>query len=184
MTFFDNLQSRIEKLDKNNWYKYLAITAAIFFLVIGLILFFYYSAATKWQSRIDDINESRQEVKRLLDRAERVQKERSEVTKLLEEDPNFKIKAYIQDILEKIGIFQNINAAQDVTVTTTQDGYKENVATYLIAGISMRQLTEFLDELDNNKRIFTKELDITKSKKVPRAIDVDIKIATMMPKET
>ncbi len=182
MTFFENLEARIAQLDKKSWYTYLAITGGILFALIGAILFYYFSVTSKWEQRIAAINETRSEVKRLLNRAERVQKERAEVTALLEEDPNFKIKAYVQELLEKIGIAGNVSA-ENVAPSTSDENYQIDVATYQLLGITMKQLTEFLDELESNKRIFIKELDISKSKKVPRTIDVGITIATMMPKE-
>jgi hypothetical protein len=181
MTFFENLETRISQLDKKSWYTYLAIIGAVIFAIIGAILFYYYSATSKWEQRISTVNETRREVKRLLNRAERVQKERAEVMTLLEEDPNFNIKAYIQEVLEHIGIAGNMSA-ENVVVTSSDENHQVDVATYQLAGITMKQLTEFLNELENNKRIFTKELDISKSKKVPRTIDVGITIATIMPK--
>lgn len=180
MTFFDNLQGRIWALDKKSWYQYLAITGAIIFLIIGLILFFYFRSISQWQSRIQEINESRVQVKQVLEKAKQVQKERAEVTALLAENPNFKIKEDIQRILQTVGI--NFTSQSEVT-TTRLDNYQEVAATYQFSGITMKQLTEFLNEIDENKRLFTKELEITKSKRIPRTIDVDIKVAAMMPKE-
>ena len=55
----------------------------------------------KWERKIAMINESRHEAKRLLDKAARVHKEREEVTAILKEDPNFKIKEYMQELLAK-----------------------------------------------------------------------------------
>ncbi len=182
MTFFENLETRIAQLDKKSWYTYLAITGGILFAIIGAILFYYFTVTSKWEQRISSINETRLEVKRLLDRAERVQKERTEVTKLLEEDPNFKIKEYMQGLFENLGIAGNVSAV-NVAPTTGDENYQVDVATYQLLGITMKQLTELLNELENNKRVFTKELDISKSKKVPRTIDVGITIATIMPKE-
>ncbi len=182
MKFLNDLQARLALLDEKNWYKYLAIAGGIFLLLLAAILFFYYQSVSKWQERIITLNEERLEAKRLLDKAERVRKERSEVTALLEQDPNFKIKQYVQDVLESLGIRSNISA-ENVVVTSRDDKYSETVATYQISGITMKNLTEFLKELDENKRVFVKELDISKSKKIPRTIDVDIKIATLAPKE-
>lgn len=181
MTFFDNLQARIWALDKQSWYKYLAITGTIIFLIMGLILFFYFKSVSNWTERIDQINEDRAKAKQVLDKAKRVQKERAEVTALLAENPNFKIKEDIQRILQTIGI--NFTSQSEVTTTRT-DNYQEVASTYQFSGITMKQLTEFLNAIDENKRLFTKELEISKSKRIPRTIDVDIKIAAMMPKES
>jgi len=183
MTFFDNIQTKIATLDEKTWYQYLAITAGILLLLTALILYFYFSSIAKWQDRVAEINESRLEAKRLLDKAAKVYKERAEVTTILAEDPNFKIKEYIQDVLERHGILGNVSTGT-VAQISRADNYREDVATYQLNSITMKQLTEFLNEIDENKRVFTKELDITKSKRIPRTIDVDIKISTLMPKET
>lgn len=181
MTFFDNLQARIWALDKKSWYKYLAITGAIIFLIMGLILFFYLRSVANWQTKIDEINDSRTKAKQLLDKAKKVQKEREEVIALLAENPNFKIKEDIPKIMQAVGI--NFTSQSDVTTTRT-DNYQEVAVTYQFSSISMKQLTEFLNAIDENKRLFTKELEISKSKRIPRTIDVDIRIAAMMPKES
>ena len=183
MTFLEQLQAKINNLDEYTWYKYVAIAAGLFLILLGLILFFYFSSLKKWEVRLNGINESRQEAKRLVEKAQRVYKARDEVTTILKEDPNFKIKEYLQEVMANLGILQNV-VSENVVVTGQDENYSETVATYQLAGISMKQLTEFLNEIDENQRVFTKELDITKSKKMPRTIDVGIVIATLMPRES
>lgn len=182
MTFLEQLQAKINNLDEYTWYKYVAIAAGLFLILIGLILFFYFNTLKKWELRLAGINESRTEAKRLVEKAQRVYKARDEVTTILKDDPNFKIKEYLQEIMANVGIFQNV-VSESVVVTGQDENYSETVATYQLASISMKQLTEFLNEIDENQRVFTKELDITKSKRMPRTIDVGIVIATLMPKE-
>lgn len=184
MNFFETLQIRIARIEKKRWYQYLAAAAAIIFLLAGIIFYFYYSSISRWQARIEEINDSRAQARRLLAKAQMVQKDKEAVTRLLAEDPNFKIKAYIQDILEKVGMRSNVLSDKGLQVSATEDSYREEVVTYQLGGITMKQLTEFLNEIDNNPRIYVKELEISKSKRVPRTVDVDIKIATMMPKES
>jgi type II secretory pathway component PulM len=180
MVFFDSVTNFINNLDQESWYKYLAITGAIFLAAVGVILYFYYSGISQEQERIATINESRQEVKTILTKAIRVQKQRAEVNALLEEDPNFKIKQVLQEIMNNIGIVADFVGD---TKIDHENNYQEEIVTYQLNGITMKQLAEFLNEIDENKRVFTKELDITKSKRVPHTIDVNITMATMMPKE-
>lgn len=183
MKFFDTLQAHITALDEKSWYKYLAIVGALFIILLATILFFYYRSVSHWEQKIATVNEERIEAKRLLDKAQRVRKERSEVAALLEEEPNFKIKQYMQDVFDKLGIRANVSVERGAVVTSRDDNYSETEVPYTISGITMKHLTELLKELDENKRIFIKDLDISKSKKVPRTIDVDIKVATLTPKE-
>jgi hypothetical protein len=180
MVLFDSLTTFINNLDKESYYKYLAIIGAIFLSLIGITLYFYYSGISQEQERIAAINESRQEVKTILTKAIRIQKQRAEINTLLEEDPNFKIKQALQDIMSNIGIVADFVGD---TKIDHDNNYQEEIVTYQLNGITMKQLTEFLNEIDENKRVFTKELDITKSKRVPHTIDVNITMATMMPKE-
>lgn len=185
--FFDTFQTYLLALDKKTWYRYLMVIAAVFFLIVGIILFFYYSKTARWQTHIIEINEQRQEAKNLLNKAIQVQKDRAQVTALLEEEPNFKIKEYMQEVFERVGISIIDNVSSDrITIASgnTVGNYREDTIKYQLTGITMRQLTHLLEEIEKNKRVFTKELDIIKSKKVPRTIDVDIRISTMMPKET
>lgn len=184
MNFLENLQLFFINLDKKTWYKYLAGFAAGFCLITSLILFYYYRTISYWKQEIETINESREQAKQILDKAARVEKQKAQVNAILAQDPNFKIKEYLQEVLSKFNIgTSNISIESDVTVNTREDNYQENNISYQLTGITMKQLTEFLDEIEQNKRLFIKELDITKSKKIPRTIDVNIQIATMMPKE-
>lgn len=180
MVFFDTMTTFITGIDRTNWYKYAAIAASIFLSIIAGLLYFYYSSLSDAQARIAELNESRQEVKAILSKATRVQKQRAEINTILEEDPNFKIKQFLQDVMTQLGIVADFAGE---TRIDHENNYQEDIVTYQITGISMKQLTEFLNEIDENKRVFTKELDITKSKRAPHTIDVNITMATMMPKE-
>lgn len=186
MSFFEHIQQRITALDEKNWYQYLAIAGSIFLVLIGVILFLYFRSIHNWQAELEAINELRQETRRIVTKAIHVQKEKAEITSLLEEDPYFKIQPHVQEALEQAGISmeQNVSAVQKIISTPREDNYLENVATYQLTRITMKQLTEFLTIINQNKRLFIKELEISKSKKFPHTIDVDIKIAAMMPKET
>ncbi len=48
--------------------------------------------------------------------------------------------------------------------------------------MNMRELSELLNVLEQNKRVYTKELEVQKSRKSPRAIEVQLTIATLQPR--
>ncbi len=102
-----------------------------------------------------------------LNKAERVQKERAEVMALLEEDPNFKIKEYVQEVLEQIGIAGNVSAENVVCTPPAMKIIREDVATYQLAGITMKQLTEFLNEIEKINGYLPKNLILANPKKFP-----------------
>ena len=47
--------------------------------------------------------------------------------------------------------------------------------------MTMKDLTELLKEVEQNKRVFAKELEIIASKKTANTIDVNFTIATLEP---
>jgi beta-lactamase regulating signal transducer with metallopeptidase domain len=62
------------------------------------------------------------------------------------------------------------------------DTYRESILKVELSDMNMKQLCELLDELNKNKRINTKELEITKSKTAKRSINVALTIATLEPR--
>ena len=46
----------------------------------------------------------------------------------------------------------------------------------------MKEFTELLQEIEQNSRIATNRLEITKSKKKPKTIEVSLTISTLLPK--
>ena len=70
----------------------------------------------------------------------------------------------------------------EVSSRAREGRYQERILLARFAGMTMKELTELLQEIEFNKRVFTKELDITVAKKVPGTIDVGLTIAALEPK--
>lgn len=180
MVILESVRTYITNLDQKSWYKHLAIGFGIYLAVLGGILYYYYSSINSITEETETLNTERKRARKVLTQAVRVQKQRAEVNALIEEEPNFKIKRYLQDVITQIGIANNMTIGNDVT--TDRDDFRETIVSYQFTGINMRQLTELLDDIEQNQRLFTKELEITKSKKIPNTIDVSITVATMSQK--
>lgn len=180
MVFLDNIRAFIANLDQKTWYTYVAIAMGIYLVLIAGVLYYYYSSISTLQEQINNVNDERKQAQQILTEAKRVQKQRAEVNAIIEEDPNFKIKGYLLEVMAGIGITPSLSTDQKIS---REDNFVENIATYQFTGITMKQLTELLDEIEQNKRLYTKDLEIIRSKKIPNTIDVGITVATMIPKE-
>jgi len=180
MEFLDKIRDRIQGLEEKELRKYLIVFLACLLLIISFMVFRYFYKISALESRIEDINELRvDEVRRLLSRAEDVKKRKEEVNKLIEEEDDFKIIEYFEGLLKKL----RLSAVEVVPSRKMLEGdYIESELVTRIDGVSMRQLCELLQELDKKKRIYTKKLEIKKSSKIPKTIDVTITIATLLPK--
>lgn len=183
MTALEKIQQFIETLDDKSWYRYVAAYAAALICIIAVIIFFYYRATSYWIDTINDTNNYRERARSILQKAARVYSQRAEVNKIIQQDPDFKIAGYLQEVMASQGIsslLTNINTTQ----VDREDIYRETTSTVQFTGMSMRKLTEFLNVIEQNKRLYTKEIDISKSKKTPQAIDVTVVITTMQPRQT
>jgi hypothetical protein len=181
MEFLNNIRSFIANLDEKTWYRYIAAILGVYLLIIGGIIYYSYSSINALHEEIETVNESRKKAQRILSDALRVQKQRAEINAILEEEPDFKIKGYMQDLMARLG-FTKANIISDNETNIARDDFTENIVNYQLTGITMKQLTELLDDIEHNPRLYTKDLEISKSKKIPNTIDVSITVATMIPK--
>jgi hypothetical protein len=143
----------------------------------GGLMYYNYSRSSSLTSELTELNDERETtVRMLLTKSHRLQKEQSEINAMLSESSDFKIGAYFKG--SKLGLTPSL---ETTSKTDRDDGYQESSLKARFDAITMKQLLEILQELEQTERIYTKELEIKKSK-APRAIDVELTIATLQPK--
>lgn len=176
------VQTYLDSIEEKRFYQYLIGLAVIILLLLAGIIFQYYRSVRSLKAEINRINEERQEIRTLLSKARIVKKEQKEIDAILAKDENFKIAGYFEDVIGKLGLANK--KASDVQVTTpSREGkYQESVLQAKFSGMTMKDVAELLQEIELNKRVFTKELDIIVSPKKPGTIDVTITVATLEPK--
>lgn len=181
MQLLEQLQEFINNLDQRQFYLYISGILGTIVLLLAFILYWHYSSMSELNLRIESINEYRQEAEEILAKYQQVKKQQKDVNAMLAEDPNFKIAGFFDALLAKLGLSNK----KDIATTSSIDrenNYRESILSVKFTGINMKELCELLNELEQTKRIFTKELDITKSKKLPNMLDVNLTFATLQPK--
>ncbi len=182
MEALEKLRDFIDNLEDKDFKKYLIITLSIFILIPSVLIFRYYRKITHLRKRIKDINIIREEdVRRILGRAEQVQKEREDVDAMLAEEPDFKIRGFFEKMLAALGLSDK-TTIESPSQIDREDKYRESILNVKLTNMDMKQLTELLYKLQQTRRIHTKELEITKSKKKPGTIDVSLTISTLLLK--
>lgn len=176
MVLLDRIRERLEKLDEKEFFKYGAIFLGIMFLLATGIIVRYYFKVSSLQKQMKRVNGLREDVKQILERYERVQKQRNEVNALLEKDEDFILEEYIARLAAK----QRLSFVIESRTTAPRDDvYQEIAINAKFTNMNMRELTELLAEIEKNKRVYTKDLDIVKSKTRPGTLDVGITLATL-----
>ncbi len=177
----ERIRTFIETIETKDFYKYITFFLIGIILISGAIVFQYYRKVKYWKGRIKIINELREDdVKVIREKAQHVQQQRAEVDAILAEDEDFKIGGYFKDLLTKLQLTDK-KIAEETTQIDREDNYRESELDAKFEDMNMKQLAELLQEIEQNKRIFSKKLEITKSKKNPGTIEVQITIATLLP---
>lgn len=182
MKILNNVQTYLNTIDEKRFYQYLIGLGVIITVIIAGILFQYYRSVRSLKAEINRINEERTEIRSLLSKARIVKKEQKEIDQLLAQDENFKIAGYFEDVIAKLGLANKKAADIQVTTPAHEGKYQESVLQAKFSGMTMKDVAELLQEIEQNKRVFTKELDIVVSPKKPGTIDVTLTIATLEPK--
>jgi hypothetical protein len=182
MEIMNKIQTYINSLEEKRFYQYLIGICVVVLLVIAGIVFQYYRSVSRLKAEITRINEDRNEIRSLLEKAQLDKKEQKEIDAILAKDENFKIAGYFEDLLGKLGLADKQASKAEVSTPAREGKYQESILQAKFSGMTMKDLTELLQEIELNKRVFTKELDITVSPKIPGTIDVTLTIATLEPK--
>lgn len=179
--FIRNSIAKIDFIDRKKFIRYSAIFIGIQVALVGFICWRYYSKTSQLKRSINNVNELRQEVRIIRERALQVQNQRAAVDAMLAEEPDFKIAEYFNDLLNQLRL-DNKKASEETAQIDREDEYRESELTASLTDISMQELTLLLAEIEKKQRIYIKKLEVEKSKRRPGTIDVLFTIATLLSK--
>lgn len=181
MNFINTLQEFVMGLEGKTRTRMLGIVFVVLFGLVGTWWYFHTSRIDGLIKKLASVNSLRLRTKKILAEHEQVKQQQQEVTTILEKEKNFKIVEYFNAVLRDLGL-QSLNSKQPViTEEDLQNGYTEIKLDAGFTGMNTKQLSELLFKIEQNERVFTKELNITKSMKSP-TIDVSLVIATLQPR--
>ncbi len=181
MKILKSLSEFLDSLDLKDFYKYIGIALGITLLLVSFIVYRFYSNVGYYKKQIQQINEQRQEIQELLGKAALTKGKKQEVNAMLEADPNFKISAYFNEVLTQLQLKQDSEAEMTTQERGEQD-YEEKILTANFSNMNMKKLSELLNDIEQNKRVYTKELKMQKSNKRPPSLKVELSIATLQPR--
>lgn len=182
MEFIEKIYAYLSNLDEKRFYQYLIG----FLCAIGLLMFLtmvqYYRSIHALKGKIIQINEEREQALTILNKGQVVKKIQREIDAVIAKEENFQIGGYFDDLLAKLGLINKKDSAVEIASAEREGAYRENILTAKFSSMTMKELTELLQELELNRRVFIKELEITASQSMANSIDVTLTIATLVPK--
>lgn len=182
MNILQPISEYFSTIDRRQFNTIIYAILGIIFAFIAAILFFYYRSIFRLKKEIVQINKKRTEVQQLLERSNQVQKQRIEVDAVLAKEKDFKISQFFDKVLKEASILQSQAQPPTVASEDVLDNYTQWTLDATIKNINMKKLTEFLNIIEQNERVFTKELEISRASS-PTKINVRLVIATLEQKE-
>lgn len=183
MALVHKIKEFISSWEKKDFYVYTGLFLGFVCVVtLGLIFYSQYTMSDL-ERRIDEVNELREtSVKDILGRAREVEQQRKNVNEMLAKEKDFNIASYFKKLLNDLNISGDKQERFEILQAEREDDYREDSLSVRLVDMNMQKLTELLQEIEQNQRIYSKDLEINKSPKKADAIEVSITIATLQPK--
>lgn len=182
MVLLEQIKSFFNTTETKTFYYYILGYVIACTLLFGVTIFYYYHSTNKLYRKIKTINSSREEeVRVILEESARVKQEQIRMEDILSKDPDFKIAGYFEELLSKLGI-KDKRISFEAGRSDLEGNYVKSELSAKFEDMTMQELTELLQDLDQKERIATERLEITKSRKKPKTIEVNLTISTLLPK--
>ena len=184
MKILESLSAFLDSLDLRDFYKYIAITLGITLLLVSFTVYRFYSNVGYYKKQIQSISNQREEIQELLEKAALIKEQKKEVNNILEAEPNFKIAGYFDNVLARLQLTSKKDKENEVTPPQElgEQDYNERILSAQFSNMNMKELSELLNVLEQNKRVYTKELEMQRSQKKPPSLKVQLTIATLEPR--
>ena len=179
MQFLEPLKLHIAQLDEKTFFAYIGGFFLCMILMSSGILYYYYSATGELHEQFDALKKQRSEMRALFEQEVQVKKQEAEVKKLLSEDPSFNIEEVFKKICEKLRL--NFSSITPNTSLQLSGKYREYTLSVRFQNSDMKSVCELLEEIENNKRIYTKSIDIQRvAQSTPTKLNITLVIGTLL----
>lgn len=183
MNMLKELESFFATLSQKDFKKGITIGLSILGVICAGLLYRHYSAISSIKKDINVINSRRSnEIQALLTRYELVKKQKAEVEAVLAKDPSFKIIEFVDSIMNKLQMTRYKTKAE-LSQQELENGYTENQLYISLANVNIQQVAQFLYALEENERVYTKDVELYKSE-AGGTINANISIGTLQPGTT
>lgn len=178
---FTYLYDLLVRLDRRQFFRYSLIGLGIVVALSSGIVIQLYRSSKSFKKRIGRLNQYREQTQEILQRAHDVATQRAAVNELLAEDVDFKIGGYFNELVDSLNLTNKKKGIDTLQTIERTDNYLEQNVTAKFVDMNMKELATLLVELENNPRIFVRELEIKRAEKIAGTIEVTLIIATLLP---
>lgn len=183
MSFLLRFKLFLDEFEQKNFYRVIAVVVAILVLFFGFLWYMHSNKTAFLQKELKRVNKERIRARDLLEQHNRVEAQKAVVDKVLSEEKSFKILEFANNILQESNLQRKLS--KPLELSEPQDlgnNYNELRLEISLTNMTMQELVNLLyNKIQNNNKIYTKELTITKPSQSP-TFDVTLVIATLVRK--
>lgn len=175
MKVFETLRDFIGGFDRRDLIRYSSLYIGVCVTIIVLLLIRHFYLVSDAQEKIQQVNQARKSVQKILTKFTLVEQQKKKVDVLLKE--KFYIEKFFEEHIKKL----KINGSSKKSSENKENGYTEESLSITLTQATTQQLCDLLQVIEKEQRIYIKFVDITKAGNA-RKISVSMSIATLIPK--
>ncbi len=180
MKFLEPIKNFIESKDQKEFLRYLIISLGVIVFLAVLVLWWRHYRLSSAEEMIQDINTEREQVKQILSKHKHLEKEEKDLNELMAKNPDFTILGYITHLLDEFRLRSSTPLEENISAGAGTDTYAEIISHIEIVDTDMQTLAKLFQEIEKEKRVSIKSIDITRAK--PTTVNVRLEIATLRKK--
>lgn len=177
MDLLNQLQQNLLTHDRKEFYRKIGLYGGAIVFLIMAILYYYYTRTSDLYLALRKVNKDRQEVQYLLKKYKTVLEQKEAVNTMLEEEKNFKIQSFFDSVVQQHQLKGQQKQDAQVSEEILYKRYTEIKLTAQFKQINTQELCQLLRSIEEKKRVYIKDLAITKTKGA--ALDISLTIATL-----
>ncbi|MBY0110055.1 MAG: hypothetical protein K2X90_03025 [Candidatus Babeliaceae bacterium] len=183
MSYIESIQNFFSIKSTRELYIYFGVFLGVLILPSVIIVYSHFKVISKLTLELKKINKQRAVAQEILIKNKEVIAQQEAVKAILAEEPNFYIGQYFTDLLRSQNLQNNLTKDPERSESDVGNGFIEHKLAVTFSKLNMKLLTELLFKIEQNQRVYTKELKIIKNIK-DGLLDVTLIIATLEPQQT
>lgn len=161
MNFLKDFVDKIFIIDSNQFKKYIIIFFITILSLIFLIQIFFYFQKKNIYLREKKVSDFRSKINKLIIKKELAEKNKQTIDKMLNENPSFRIKEYVLNIVKKNNLLNNSSSDFDnIRENPSKPGYKELLINIDLKNLTTKQLLTILTDMESDPKVLFKEISV------------------------
>jgi len=158
----NKIETFIQSLSKKEFQKYLTVSIGIIAVVLLGATYYIYNLNTQYNKNLGTTLKLARQATSIIAQHKHLQEKEEEIKELLEQNKNFNIIIFFENITNKHGITPEPNWKPETVAIEGSDAFEEVILQTTFPNMTTQKLITFISNIYEEKMVYFKELIITK----------------------